>query len=82
MEKLLLTALSGFLGAGKTTLIDKILTEPFGDMRSELVFIGQNLDKDAITEAFDECHLIMDEVLRGKDYWKTLLDPFSEWKSH
>tara|TARA_B100000989_G_scaffold291416_1_gene265871 strand:+ start:832 stop:933 length:102 start_codon:yes stop_codon:yes gene_type:complete len=33
MEKLLLTALSGFLGAGKTTLIDKILTEPFGDMR-------------------------------------------------
>ena len=62
--------------------IDKIWTEPFGDMRQELVFIGQNLDKDAMTEALDECLLSMDEVLRGKEYWQTLPDPFPEWKSH
>ena len=62
--------------------IDKIWTEPFGDMRQELVFIGQNLDKDAMTEALDECLLSMDEVLRGKEYWQTLPDPIPEWKSH
>ena len=46
------------------------------------MFIGQNLDKDAMTEALDECLLSMDEVLRGKEYWQTLPDPFPEWKSH
>jgi len=50
-------------------------------MRQEIVFIGQNLDKLGLTRALDECLLSMDDVLKGKQYWKTLSDPFPEWKS-
>ncbi len=53
--------------------------EPFGDMRQELVFIGQGLDQQAMTTALDECLLSEDELLRGKSYWATLSDPFPEW---
>ena len=53
--------------------------EPFGDMRQELVFIGQNIDKAFVTEKLDSCLLSDDELLRGKDYWKTLSDPFPSW---
>lgn len=59
--------------------IDKQWVEPFGDMRQELVFIGQGFDKDAVTQALDDCLLSEDEVLRGKQYWKTLKDPFPAW---
>lgn len=53
--------------------------EPFGDMRQELVFIGQNLDQQAMTCALDECLLTEDEVLKGVNHWKTLSDPFPQW---
>ncbi len=53
--------------------------EPFGDMRQELVFIGQNLKQDEITRALDDCLLSEDEVLRGRFYWETLNDPFPAW---
>ena len=55
--------------------------EPFGDMRQELVFIGQNLDQEKITQALDACLLSEDEVLRGKEYWYSLEDPFPEWQA-
>ena len=61
--------------------IDKVWVEPFGDMRQEIVFIGQNLDKTRLIHALDDCLLSMDDVLKGKQYWKTLSDPFPEWKS-
>ncbi len=54
--------------------------EPFGDMRQELVFIGQNLDRDGITMALNDCLLSEEEVLRGKGHWKTLPDPFPAWE--
>ena len=54
--------------------------EPFGDMRQELVFIGQGLDKEKMIERLDECLLSEDEVLKGKTYWKTLNDPFPAWQ--
>jgi G3E family GTPase len=50
--------------------------EPFGDMRQELVFIGQGLDQNAMTRALDDCLLSESELLEGKDYWKTMSDPF------
>ena len=59
--------------------IEKQWVEPFGDMRQELVFIGQSFDRDAVTEALDKCLLSEEEVLRGKQYWKTLKDPFPSW---
>ena len=53
--------------------------EPFGDMRQELVFIGQHLDKEFVTTQLDKCLLSEDEVLKGQEYWKTLPDPFPTW---
>ncbi len=53
--------------------------EPFGDMRQELVFIGQNLDKDKMIADLDACLLSEEEMLKGKEYWESLNDPFPEW---
>ncbi len=53
--------------------------EPFGDMRQELVFIGQNLDKKGMTQALEDCLLTEEDVLRGREYWETLSDPFPDW---
>jgi G3E family GTPase len=54
--------------------------EPFGDMRQELVSIGQNLDKEAIIEALEACLLDDESLLKGKAHWKTLSDPFPKWE--
>ena len=61
--------------------INKVWAEPFGDMRQELVFIVQNMDEAGLSKALDECLLPMQEVLKGKEYWATLYDPFPEWKA-
>tara|TARA_B100000524_G_scaffold11537_1_gene6705 strand:- start:459 stop:1670 length:1212 start_codon:yes stop_codon:yes gene_type:complete len=53
--------------------------EPFGDMRQELVFIGQHLDKEKMIKSLDECLLTEDEVLKGREYWESLNDPFPAW---
>ena len=55
--------------------------EPFGDMRQELVFIGQGLDQAAMTKALDDCLLSEEDVLKGKHYWATLTDPFPAWEN-
>ena len=54
--------------------------EPFGDMRQELVFIGQGLDKEKMTQKLNECLLTEEEVLKGREYWETLKDPFPAWE--
>ena len=60
--------------------IKKQWVEPFGDMRQELVFIGQGLDQKAMTKALDKCLLNEEDVLKGKKYWATLNDPFPAWQ--
>jgi len=60
--------------------INKNWEEPFGDMRQELVFIGQGVDQAGMTKALDSCLLTEEEVLRGRDYWMTLPDPFPAWE--
>ena len=60
--------------------IKKQWVEPFGDMRQELVFIGQGLDQKAMTKALDKCLLNEEDVLKGKKYWAILNDPFPAWQ--
>ena len=54
--------------------------EPFGDMRQELVFIGQGLDESAIKKALDECLVSEDDMLKGEEFWTNLDDPFPPWQ--
>ncbi|MEP1445977.1 MAG: zinc metallochaperone GTPase ZigA [Paraglaciecola sp.] len=60
--------------------IEHLWQEPFGDMRQELVFIGQDLDKELMTQKLDACLLDDDELIQGKKYWQTLADPFPVWE--
>ena len=54
--------------------------DPFGDMRQELVFIGQNLDQDSMINALNECLLSDEDLRKGEGYWVTLSDPFPAWE--
>ena len=54
--------------------------EPFGDMRQELVFIGQGLDKDTMIGALENCLVTEDDLLKGEEFWTTLNDPFQPWQ--
>ena len=62
------------------TSIEEKWVEPFGDMRQELVFIGQGLEQNNIIQALDKCLLSEEEILRGNEYWMTLKDPFPAWE--
>lgn len=53
--------------------------EPFGDMRQELVFIGQHLDKNEIILRLDGCLLSVEQMVEGIDSWMSMADPFPEW---
>ena len=53
--------------------------EPFGDMRQELVFIGQGLDQEKITNLLDDCLLSESDLLLGKNHWAKFPDPFPDW---
>ena len=53
--------------------------EPFGDMRQELVFIGQGLEQEKITKLLDDCLLSESDLLLGKNHWAEFPDPFPDW---
>lgn len=54
--------------------------EPFGDMRQELVFIGQDMDETQVKTMLDECLISEQELLAGKELWETMQDPFPRWE--
>ena len=60
--------------------IEKSWEEPFGDMRQELVFIGQGLDERSVRSALDDCLLNDEEMFAGRQFWETLPDPFPVWE--
>ena len=63
------------------TSIENNWQEPFGDMRQELVFIGQGLQQDQFVHALNDCLLSDEELLAGRELWKTLPDPFPTWEA-
>ena len=53
--------------------------EPFGDRRQEIVIIGKDMDRGALTAAFDACLLSPSEIAAGPAVWKYMPDPFPAW---
>ena len=52
--------------------------EPFGDMRQELVFIGQDLNQTEMIKQLNDCLLEEEELYAGIAFWHTMRDPFSD----
>lgn len=60
--------------------IEEQWMEPFGDMRQELVFIGQGLNKNDVIERLDRCLLTDDQLIQGHHVWAEMPDPFPAWE--
>ena len=60
-------------------LIKKIWKEPFGDRRQEIVFIGTDMDQEALIKQLDYCLLTDIEMKTDWKSWESLPDPFPEW---
>ncbi|MDP1586189.1 MAG: zinc metallochaperone GTPase ZigA [Prosthecobacter sp.] len=52
---------------------------PYGDRRTELVIIGRDMDKAALTAKFDDALLTEAEFEKGPNAWMQLPDPFPQW---
>ncbi len=64
-----------------TTHIDRVWKEPNGDCRQEIVLIGTDLDRAALTAMLDEALLTPEELEIPEGQWgKKFKDPFPKWK--
>ena len=60
--------------------IERVSVEPNGDCRQEIVLIGSDMDRDALTARLDAALLTEEELKMGKAEWKERFDdPFPEW---
>jgi G3E family GTPase len=66
--------------AGERAQIRLQWEEPWGDRRQELVLIGQQMDKAALTTMLDRCLLSDAEMSLGEQHWLKFKDPFSQWQ--
>ena len=61
--------------------IDRVWKGDNGDCRQEIVLIGQNMDREALTAMLDSCLLTAEELASDEREWhKRFSDPFPEWK--
>jgi G3E family GTPase len=67
--------------AGKIASVEPVgrWAEPYDDRFNEVVFIGQNLDRAAIEEAFSYCVLTDAEAAAGEAVWQHYPDQFPQW---
>jgi G3E family GTPase len=67
-------------GSPERAGIEKNWKEPYGDRINEVVFIGQNMDRAAIEQAWKAAHLNFTETRKGMKGWVALSDPFPSWE--
>ncbi len=60
--------------------IERCWVEPYGDRMQEIVFIGIDMERDAIERDLNECLLTDAELERGPAHWKRFKDPFGHWR--
>ncbi len=63
--------------------IDARWAEPYGDRLNEVVFIGREMDRGAIEQAWKAMHLNFTETRKGAlgmKGWRDLPDPFPAWQ--
>ncbi|NYE60297.1 G3E family GTPase [Duganella sp. 1224] len=67
--------------AGRIASVEPVgrWAEPYDERFNEVVFIGQNLDRAAIEEAFAYCVLTDAEHAAGEAAWRNYADPFPQW---
>lgn len=53
--------------------------EPWGDRRQEIVFIGLDLDWEALTSHYEGALLTDEELMQGPEGWRRYADPFPHW---
>jgi G3E family GTPase len=59
--------------------IRSFMQGPHGDRRTEIVLIGRDMDKAALTALFDTALLTDEEFATGPEAWRNLPDPFPQW---
>jgi len=70
-------------GTAERQNIDTRWKEPYGDRLNEVVFIGRNMDRAAIEQAWKAMHLNHTETRKGErglKGWASLPDPFPQWQ--
>jgi G3E family GTPase len=60
--------------------IDRKWSEPTGDRRQEIAFIGRRMDESWLRQRLDECLLSDEELGLDPTYWLSIPDPFPAWQ--
>jgi G3E family GTPase len=67
-------------GTPERAAIEQRWQEPHGDRLKEVVFIGREMDRPAIGQAWKAIHLDFAEARQGPERWAALPDPFPQWQ--
>jgi len=59
--------------------LEEVWEEPWGDRRTELVIIGQDLDELRLQACLEACLLTEEEVQAGPAVWNAFEDPLPTW---